>query len=541
MSGAGLPSLRDRILAITDALRRGERAQALAWSDQVVSGGFDDPDLLLMAGQYRIETGRLQEALAALTHARELAPTNIETLDTLGICLTLMGQPRAAVAAFDDALALGEFPVLRLHRAHPLEDAGRLQDAEADLEQVLAAEPQNLRALERAANLAVRRGQDPEGARLCRPRAGADGGIDAFRHHRAGRTELAERNFEEAQSLIAPLAQDDAGGDAINQSIANQILGDALDGQDRIPEAFAAYSQARYIMRMALNPLIQAQESAVLASMPPNISAPPIRWTGAPRAYDAPVKTHVFLVGFPRSGTTLLEQALASHSDVRSMEEVDCLGDAVGQFFHIQGGLAAFAALGDGQLAELRARYWQGVAAAGIATDRTVFVDKMPLNSIHQGFIARLFPEAKILFALRDPRDVVLSCFRRRLVMTSNTYELSRLDGAAAFYAATMELSEIYRRFLSLPRLDLRQEDMVADFEGEMRRACDFLGLSWQEGLRDFAALSRGRDVKTPSAAQVARGLNRDGIGQWRRYREQMTQVLPLLAPWVARFGYEEN
>jgi hypothetical protein len=81
---------------------------------------------------------------------------------------------------------------------------------------------------------------------------------------------------------------------------------------------------------------------------------------------------------------------------------------------------------------------------------------------------------------------------------------------------------------------------MIADFDGEMRRICDFLGIGWDDSMRDFATHARGRDIKTPSAQQVVRGLNREGAGQWRRFQVQLAPILPILAPWVERFGYKD-
>jgi hypothetical protein len=117
-------------------------------------------------------------------------------------------------------------------------------------------------------------------------------------------------------------------------------------------------------------------------------------------------------------------------------------------------------------------------------------------------------------------------------------YQLLTLEGAAAFYDAVMRLSELYRHLLPLPQHEVRYEALVDDFEGTSRAACAFLGLDWNEDMLDFAARARGRDIGTPSAAQVVRGLNREGQGAWRRYREQLAAVLPLLEPWVERFGY---
>jgi hypothetical protein len=118
-------------------------------------------------------------------------------------------------------------------------------------------------------------------------------------------------------------------------------------------------------------------------------------------------------------------------------------------------------------------------------------------------------------------------------------YHLLTLEGAASYYDTVMTLSELYREILPLPQHLVRYESLVEDFEGTARAACDFLGLAWDRRLFYFAAKARSRGIATPSAAQVARGLNREGEGVWRRYREQMAPVLPILEPWVRRFGYE--
>ena len=177
----------------------------------------------------------------------------------------------------------------------------------------------------------------------------------------------------------------------------------------------------------------------------------------------------------------------------------------------------------------------------GVEPRGRVFIDKMPLSNVQLPVIAKLFPNARVLFARRDPRDVVLSCFRRRFGMNPSMYQLLTLEGAAAYYDAVMRLSGIYGNLLPLPQHLVRYESLVEDFEATARAACDFLGIEWDQGLLDFAAKARARGISTPSAAQVARGLNREGQGAWRRYAQQMAPVLPILEPWVRQFGYDES
>src|SRR5262249_13166978 len=111
----------------------------------------------------------------------------------------------------------------------------------------------------------------------------------------------------------------------------------------------------------------------------------------------------------------------------------------------------------------------------------------------------------------------------------------------ASYYGAVMRLMEIYREKLAFEVLEARHEALVADFEGECRRICEFLGLEFRSEMRLFARRARGQNIDTPSGVQVARGLSSQGLGQWRRYRNQLAPILPWLAPFVARFGYPES
>ena len=205
------------------------------------------------------------------------------------------------------------------------------------------------------------------------------------------------------------------------------------------------------------------------------------------------------------------------------------------------GGLRRLSQLCPDEIAAEVSTYWSLVRRHGVNPEDTVFIDKFPLSSILLGVVANLFPSARILFAIRDPRDVVLSCFRRRFGMNPAMYQLLTLDGAATFYDAVMWLSDQYRRYLPLAWHDVRYEALVDDFQGTAGAACAFLGLDWTPDMLDFAAKTRARGIATPSAAQVACGLNRDGQGAWRRYADHKAPVLPVLAPWVERFGYSSD
>ncbi|HZZ87221.1 MAG TPA: sulfotransferase, partial [Caulobacteraceae bacterium] len=252
------------------------------------------------------------------------------------------------------------------------------------------------------------------------------------------------------------------------------------------------------------------------------------------------VRGHAFLVGFPRSGTTLLEQALAGHPDLVALEEAPTLAEAYDAMLATPDGLARLAQLPPAEADHWRGVYWRVVAERGADVAGKVFLDKAPAGTLYLPLIARLFPQAQLLFAVRDPRDVVLSCFRSSFQMNALTYAFTDLAETAACYAAAMDLAGVYRETLPIQPLEIRYERLVDDFEGELKRIAAFLGLAFQPAMLDVAATAKRRTVRTPSAPQVRAGLNRRGVGRWRSYEQELAPVMPLLAPWIERLGYGE-
>jgi hypothetical protein len=228
------------------------------------------------------------------------------------------------------------------------------------------------------------------------------------------------------------------------------------------------------------------------------------------------------------------------HPQVVTMEEKDAFAESVRAFMAGPEQHATLASLSPDELEPYREAYWRHVGEFGFSPGNKVFVDKHPLHTVKLPLIAALFPQAKILFAVRDPRDVVLSCLRARFRMNPYMIELLRLKDAAAFYANIMRLADHCRKSLPLMVREIRHEDLVSDFDKTAGEVCEFLGLEWTSSMRDFASHSHVRAIATPSARDIARGLSRAGVGRWRAYASQLAPVRPILAPWVKMFGYAD-
>ena len=536
---------RQRWLEQVDAaLRRSDTGLAAQLAAQALADGIEHPALLNLAAQARYGEGRFEEAVALLKRARLLSPKDPHVLNSLGVCLRATGRLDMAMEAYEAAIrADPRLAAPHYNRASVLEGLDDIPAARAGYEKAAGLDRGYVDPIASLAWLAAQNGDAAE-ARAYGQRAVALAPANVLARMALASADLHAQDLPAASRRLEEL-QRDPQLTPTNRAIVLGLIGDLDDAAGRPAEAFAAYQAANAELKRLHAARFEApgMEGALarvqrLAAW--FASADPEPWRQAPevRPRAADPAAHVFLVGFPRSGTTLLENVLAAHPQVVSLEERDCLAPAIEAFLGSNEGLQRLSRISPGEAARQRDAYWAAVRGFGVEPRGKVFIDKMPLMSVNLPLVAKLFPGARILFARRDPRDVVLSCFRRRFGMTPSMYQLLTLEGAAAYYDAVMQLSNVYEGLLALPRRLVRYESLVEDFDGTARAACEFLGLQWSEDLRDFAAKARTRGITTPSAAQVARGLNRDGQGTWRRYLPQMAPVLPMLRPWVEAFGY---
>lgn len=261
----------------------------------------------------------------------------------------------------------------------------------------------------------------------------------------------------------------------------------------------------------------------------------PVWASNLPVLEETEGRAPVFLVGFPRSGTTLLDTFLMGHPSITVVEEQEMLrraAEAVGPLDQLPRIRAAM-------LEQVRRSYLDEL---GRYADRTagLVVDKHPLNMLGAPLIRSLFPDAPIIFAQRHPCDAVLSGFMQSFTANLGTASFLDLQDSADFYDSALSLWSRAREVLALNVHTVVYEDLVRDPERRLRPVLQFLGLSWDDRIMDHRATATARGtIMNTSYDQVTEELNTGAIGRWRRYQEQLRPVLPVLLPWAERLGYE--
>lgn len=321
-----------------------------------------------------------------------------------------------------------------------------------------------------------------------------------------------------------------------NPWLVEDLRGQFLDKLGNADAAFAAFTRMnQYVAAEPENPITRAERYRAMCRS--RLKVWTEEWASGWKADPIPLEgpSPVFLVGFPRSGTTLLDTMLMGHPNVSVMEEKPVL-DVVS---HEYGAISAVATYEDQLIRQARAQYFDGVRRVGGDPAAQVLVDKNPLHLMQVPLIHRLFPDARFILALRHPADVVLSCYFSNFRATPPLMNFLRLEDAAEFYDLAFSMWERATKLLPVDVHTVVYEKLVNDPKTQLRSLTDWLGLTWREEVLDHTQTAASREfIATASYAQVTEPIYRRSVGRWERYRTHLEPVLPVLRPWAEKFGY---
>lgn len=250
-------------------------------------------------------------------------------------------------------------------------------------------------------------------------------------------------------------------------------------------------------------------------------------------------KQPVFLVGFPRSGTTLLNQMLDSHPDIQTLEEEEIMSRVLHTMDTIPVDLSSI----DTKIQKKLQKLYYTEVKKVIKYDKSkILVDKMPLNIIHIGIISRIFPNARFILAMRHPCDSCLSCFMQNFDLNLPMSNFTSLEDTVEVYDKVMELWQHYIDMLDIKYHVIRYEDVVEDFSSELKKLLNFLGMEWNPKVEDYYKhIRKDSKINTPSYSQVTEKIYKSAKYRWLNYDKYLEPYLPRIQKYIECFGYADK
>lgn len=559
----------------TAVWQMGDATRAGVHFEKALKLGPKRPHIQNNAGYFIMESNNLREAERHLRKAIELKQDYAEAYNNLGLCLHRQNKLDEAEANFIAAIRLKPlWPNPHFNIGSLYHQKRFFARAEAAYKKTIELFPGHVPATFGLAEIMMALGRTTE----LRPYLDRTIQLDpryeqawvalARHHEKMGEFDAAENVVERAEKYIP-----DSPEIMIVRAAAflrrgeNEKAAEALDkaakrlAQIRVPDSYMHAEMAQNYDKLgqvekAIFWAKSASEIDKKNAAQKNLSLDMFitaidgyrratksssSWRSAP-PLPKDLPTPFFLVGFPRSGTTLLDQILSGHPDIVVAEELPGLHNATVCVAADKKKAVwdALVEMDHADIEEARYAYFNTFKEFGVQiSPKQVFIDKLPLNLVYTPLIHRLFPDAKFILALRHPCDSVLSCYMQHFMLNEAMIHFSDLEDGARLYNLSFTAWEEAAAAMKFNVHEVRYENVVADLKSEVDRALQFLGLEWKEGMADFDALARARNIRTPSAAQVRQKIYTRAKGRWHKYREFMGNAPEILRPWAEKFGYE--
>jgi tetratricopeptide (TPR) repeat protein len=514
------------VRALIDLKRPGE---ALAQAKRPAPGQHA-PMLWRIRAEAAQAAAALPELIEALRQLIALEPEDWGAWGNLAVALRGAGDLDGALEAIGSARRHHPDRVeLTVEQARLLAAAQRFDEAEERYRQILEASPGEIEAVRELGLLLERTNRLDELGALIAEAERAAVSSEQLAYLRA-RAAWREKRGAEALEWL------EQAGESDDPVRAGQLAARLHDSLGNPAAAFAAAERMnRAVPDHDAWRARGAEHRARLRRLAELVTP---EWTAgwpdvAPGRRPAPA----FLVGFPRSGTTLLDTFLMGHPDVAVIEEEPFFDEVAAQL----GSFERLAEAGQDEIDRLRQTYFAAMDRYVPPGFGGLVIDKLPLNLLGAPLIHRLFPDARFIFAQRHPCDSVLSGYMQGFELNPGMASFLDIEDTAELYDVTLEIWTRTCAALPLKVHRFVYEKMVEDPDAALRKLIAFLGLEWRDELLDHRATARGRGViSTPSYDQVTEAVHQRSSGRWRRYEAQMQPALPILLPWARRLGYAD-
>lgn len=502
-------------------LHQTGRSEGVALIARSIKGAPNNPDFLNNYGTVLRDIGNLNAAAEAFRKAIAERPDHLGARDNLGSIQRQLGQFDASEETFRKTTSLHPFHMrARIGLAETLQEAGRLDAAIDVFSEALSIRPKDADLLYGLGVCLMEKGQIAEAMTQFRAALGVQPAL-AKAWLMLSRVKQQENADAELAAMQAQHQR--SAADSVERMQLSFGLGKAHDDLKIYDKAFDFFTEGNALNRGRIN-YDKARTRADFEAMKAAFDAEFFTEHKPSAVRD---ETPIFIVGMPRSGTTLVEQIIASHPEVRGAGELSILKMAVGGNFPLdmKGGFpAGVATMPDRAFADAGNDYLQMLHA--LYPDSKHVTDKMPGNFMLIGFLHMMLPNARIVHCARDAVATCLSIFKTHFRGDSHAYSYD-LEELADFHNLYTDIMAHWRKVLPGVIHEVRYEDFVADQEAQTRALISHLGLPWNSACLNFHETDR--PVRTASAAQVRQPMYKGSIDLWKRYGDRLQPLIERL------------
>ena len=350
--------------------------------------------------------------------------------------------------------------------------------------------------------------------------------------------EFRKKNYKETIEIFKDLEFDNK--DVQRNSLKENFLAKSYDFIGSYNEAFVHFSKSNSIVQQSLKLNLNKNRFIELTKKRLSLNFDSLINSQHKSEEINDIEDPVFLIGFPRSGTTLLDTILRSHKSIKVIEEKSLVDELINYLNkNTDGEISKLNKIEENYIKKIRSFYFERRKAFVSYEKNTIFIDKMPLNIFYIPELKKIFPNSKFIMAMRNPFDVVLSCFMQPFMPNDAMNNFFNLEDTAEFYDLVMKLWKKYYETFNLKIHTVKYEDVVNNFDYTLTKLINFLELKWSDDLRNFYLTASKRGIiHTPSYNQVNMPLYKNSIGRWKNYSKQFSSVDPILAKWMKIFEY---
>ena len=487
------------------------------------------------------DLGKLEEAIQAYNTAIRINPNFAEALNNMGVALRAYGKLKEAIQAYNQALSIRSDYVEALNnKGNAYKDQGRLEKAIDVYKKAISFRPDYIEAWSNGAD-ALEKWNRLEQLELWLAKAFSNfTDIPSDLKFYEAKLHWRQKRIKEAFDVISNITVEKIS--QVRQQDYLNLRAKCLEQLKDFDGAFSYYSEMNSLAKRSAdyqkyNPEKYFNEQCnQLKKLKSNQH---IKTSKLPN--KEPSFSPVFLVGFPRSGTTLLDTILRSHSKISVVEEELSLSKAK-NYIQTKGFDDTLnQTLPETLIQEARNTYQKEFNKhLKDRKSKSIFIDKMPLNILEAPLIHQLYPGSKFILALRHPIDTVLSCWMQNFKLNPAMANMIELDRIVEFYCVAMETFKISRTRFKLNVHELKYENLLENLSSETSSLLSFLDLAWEKEMENYrdTALKRRR-INTPSYSQVIQPIYKDAKYRWLNYRKFINKYMTKFDPWIHEFGYE--